>query len=138
MSANRTGRNSTRASNRGWPRRPDRRLAATRAALIRAQPETYGARCGQLSAGASLLAANSHAGGRVPLRLTKTARTLLSVTALAWSIPFAQVAGLRDAGLSEVPASSSEYDTRERGRDDRLGAAESLADDQDKDRDSGA
>ena len=72
------------------------------------------------------------------MRLSKTARTLLSVTALAWSIPFAQVAGLRDAGLSEVPSSSAEYDTRERGRDDRQDAAEPVEDEQLKERDSGA
>jgi len=72
------------------------------------------------------------------MRLSKTARTLLSVTALAWSIPFAQVAGLRDGALSEVPFSSADYESRERGRDDRQGAPEPVADEQLKERDSGA
>jgi len=72
------------------------------------------------------------------MRLTKTARAILSVTALAWSIPFAQAAGSRDAALSEVHSSSAEYDSRERSRDDRQDPAEPAADEQLDKRQSGA
>lgn len=72
------------------------------------------------------------------MRLSKTARAILSVTAFAWSIPFAQAAASRDAALSEIASSSAEYDNRQRSRDGRQDVSESVTDEQIKDRQSGA
>lgn len=43
------------------------------------------------------------------MKLDKTARALLGVTALAWSIPFAQAADTGRSGASEAQARSAEF-----------------------------
>lgn len=43
------------------------------------------------------------------MKLDKTARAILGVTALAWSIPFAQAAETRQPGVVQPRANSAEF-----------------------------
>jgi hyperosmotically inducible protein len=134
MSANRIGTISTRASSARSAKRRNCRRGATQSApfaraahgklLIFLQRETWHAHCGQLQASPAGLAALLQMRKGATMRLDKAAITILGVTALAWSIPFAQSAESPQPGVIQPQANSAEFVRLDANRDGFLSFSE--------------
>jgi BON domain/EF hand len=119
MSANPIGRNSTRASSARSPNpRNCRRRATQLAPLAGAMPykplnfhaaETWHAHCGQFQASPAGLVVFAQSRKGAHMKLNRSARTILGITALAWSIPFAQAAEDRQPGVTRPAANNAEF-----------------------------
>jgi hypothetical protein len=89
----------------------DSRIGGHGEPAILLERETWRARCGQSYSSPAGLAVFPQSRKGAAVKLNKTARTLIGITALAWSIPFAQVAASQQLGLVQPQANSAEFVT---------------------------